>query len=147
MSCHPARAAVRRDGSGCGACVTMSMASQELDEHYQRGLAHKNVGEYDQAIAEFTFVLERQPDHLEARIGLGLVFGFIGMFDESLAELKAAVEHQPDSAEALLYLGKTCCMLGLYDEARGHFERVLELQPGHPEAKKQLAYLTMQEGP
>lgn len=123
----------------------MSTTSENLEEHYQRGSAHRNVGEYDRAISEFRYVLDRQPDHVNARIGLALVYGFVGMFDESLAELKRALETDPSSVDALLYLAKTCCMLGLYDEARDHFNRILELQPGHPEAKKQLSYLAAEE--
>jgi len=121
------------------------MASEDLEEHYQRGSARRNVGEYDQAISEFRYVLERRPDHVNARIGLGLVYGFIGMFEESLVELRRAVETDPDSVDALLYLAKTCCMLGLYGEARGHFQRILELEPEHAEAKKQLSYLAAGE--
>lgn len=123
----------------------MSTTSEDLEEHYQRATAHKNVGEYDRAISEFRYVLDRQPDHINARVGLGLVYGFTGMFDESLAELKRAVETDPGSVDALLYLAKTCCMLGLYAEARDHFLRILELEPGHPEAKKQLSYLATEE--
>jgi len=122
----------------------VSMTSEELEEHYQQGTAHKNVGEYDQALAEFRYVLERQPDHVNARVGLGLVYGFIGMFNESLEELRRALAMAPESIDVLLYLAKTCCMLGMYEEARLHFGRILELQPGHPEAKKQLSYLTSQ---
>jgi tetratricopeptide (TPR) repeat protein len=121
------------------------MTSAELEEHYKQGTAHKNVGEYDQAMSEFRYVLEREPDHVDARVGLGLVYGFIGMFDESLIELRRAAETAPESVDVLLYLAKTCCMLGMYDEAREHFGKILELQPGHPEAKKQLSYLTSQD--
>ena len=127
--------------------ASMSTASEELDKHYQQGTAHKNVGEYDEAIAEFRYVLEREPDHLDARIGLGLVCGFVGMFDESLAELRRAVEIAPDCVDAVLYLAKTCCMLGMYDEACAHFERILQLEPEHAEAKKQLTYLANEPAP
>ena len=123
----------------------MSTTSENLEEHYQRAAAHKNVGEYEQAMSEFRYVLERRPDHLNARIGLGLVYGFAGMFDESLAELKLAVEADPSSVDALLYLAKTLCMLGLYEEARERFARILQLQPGHCEAEKQLAFLAAEE--
>lgn len=119
----------------------MSTAQEELEQHYRQGTAHRNVGEYEQAMTEFQYVLERQPDHVPARIGLGLVYGFIGMFDESLAELEGAVALAPDSVDALLYLAKTHCMLGMYEEARAGFQRVLDLDSRHEEATKQLQLL------
>jgi tetratricopeptide (TPR) repeat protein len=39
---------------------------QTAEEHYQRGLAHLNAGEYELAVAEFDVTLRLDPGHVEA---------------------------------------------------------------------------------
>jgi Flp pilus assembly protein TadD len=115
-----------------------------IEQHYQLGMAHKNEGRYEEAVAEFKAILELDPDHPGAHLGLGLVYGFTGMFDESIEEMARAVQLRPDWAEAHMDLAKTYCMLGMFDEARTEFTQVMELTgPDHPfyaEARKQLAF-------
>jgi len=45
-------------------------AAVAAEEHYRRGLAHLDAGEYELAIAEFEYVLEIYPDHGLAAQGL-----------------------------------------------------------------------------
>lgn len=39
---------------------------QSAEEHYQRGLAHLNAGQYELAVAEFDVALRLDPSHAEA---------------------------------------------------------------------------------
>ena len=114
--------------------------AEDLEQQCEQAMDLKNQGLYDEAAAQFQQVLECQPEHARAHLGLGLVYCFVGRFDESLDELKRAVECDPDWVDAHLNLAKTYAMLGMYDEARAEFNRVLELHPEHPEATKQLDY-------
>lgn len=114
--------------------------AEDLERRCNQAMELKNQGQYDEAAAQFEHILECQPDHARAHLGLGLVYCFVGRFEESLEELKRAVECDPDWVDGHLNLAKTYAMLGMYEEARVEFGRVLELHPGHPEAKKQLTY-------
>ena len=122
------------------------VSAEELEERYQRGLALKNDGQYDEAIAEFQFILECAPGHARARLALGLSYCFTGLFDESIEEMLKAAECEPDWAEVHLQLGKAYCMLGQYPEAQHEFNLVLKLcppeDPTHKEAVKQLSYFS-----
>lgn len=111
-----------------------------LEQQCDQAMELKNQGRYEEAMERFKAILEADPSHGRAHLGLGLVYCFVGMFDESLEELKQAVACAPDSVDAHLNLAKTFAMLGMYDEAKVEFGVVLELHPGHAEAKKQLAY-------
>ena len=115
-----------------------------IEQHYRRGTALKNEGQYEEAIVEFRSILELDPHHSGAHLGLGLVYGFTGKFDESIEEMEKALQARPDWAEAHLHLGKTYCMLGMFDEARTQFNEVMGLttpdNPMYAEARKQLAF-------
>ncbi len=113
-----------------------------LEERCEQAWELKNEGQYDDAMAQFKAILEDNPSHARAHLGLGLVYCFVGLFDESIDEMKLAVECAPTWVEGHLNLAKTYAMLGLYDEAKVEFNCVLELQPDHSEAKKQLAFFS-----
>lgn len=103
--------------------------------------ALKEEGRYEEAEQAYACILRHDPQHAQARLGLGLVYCFTGRFDESLEQMREATECSPQWVDAHLQLGKTYAMLGMVEEACREFERVLSLHPGHPEASKQLSFL------
>jgi Flp pilus assembly protein TadD len=111
-----------------------------LQEQLASGIAHKNEGEYDAAVAALEAVLSVEPACARARHELGLVMGFIGEFDRATDELRRAAELAPDDAQIRLDLGLTYAMIGMTDEAREAFEGVLRLDPGNKAALKNLSF-------
>jgi len=114
----------------------------QIGEHYDRGIAFKAEGRYDEAIAEFKAILELDPSHSEAYRQLGLVYGFVGMFDESLESLTKAVELDSGNIGARNDLALTYAMLGMCDEAKAEFQAVLAVDPANDVARKNLVYFS-----
>jgi Flp pilus assembly protein TadD len=118
---------------------TMAL-SASWEERFQRGVAMKVDGRYEEATAELLAVLEERPDYAPAHHELGLVYGFTGMFDESIEELKRAVELEPSDLKGRNDLALTYAMLGMNEEARAGFETVLEMDPTNATALRNIVY-------
>jgi tetratricopeptide (TPR) repeat protein len=107
----------------------------------ERGIAYKNEGQYDEAVAAFKEVLEKDPNSCDAHHQLGLVYGFTGLFDESLEELQKAVQLAAERVDIRLDLALTYSMLGMYDEATAEFQEVLRLDPNNKRATDSLKFI------
>ena len=118
----------------------MDTCAEVPAEYYERGLALKNEGNYEEAISEFKRVLEMDAANVPARIQLALVFGFAGMFDESLSLLQETVQIAPTDLDARNNLGLTYAMLGMLEEAKFEFLFVLECDPNNEIAQKNMLY-------
>ncbi|HEU4734174.1 MAG TPA: protein kinase [Kofleriaceae bacterium] len=58
------------------------------------------------AIATFTELLHRRPDHPNAHLARAQAYNMVGKADEALADLEIAVQQQPTSADAWALLGQ-----------------------------------------
>jgi tetratricopeptide (TPR) repeat protein len=112
-----------------------------LSEDFAAAESHRIDGRYDEAVELYKKVLEEDPQHFGATVGLGLVYGFTGLFDESIELLQKCVELDPSSLGARMYLAKTHLMLGMYEEASEGFTEILKTDPENEEALKQKAFL------
>ena len=117
------------------------MASS-ANAYFERGLAFKVEGRYDEAVAEFQQLLVEDPNSCDGRYQLGLVYGFTGLFDESLDELRRASVLAPARIDVRLDLALTFTMLGMYDEAKVEFEEILRREPNNKRALESLSFIT-----
>ncbi len=85
-----------------------------MDElrHLQRGESYLDEGKWDLAIAEFEFVLERDPSEPDAAHGLAAVALASGRIEEVFGPLEDAIAANPDDDEAKYKLATA-----LYDSA------------------------------
>ena len=81
------------------------------DGHYRLGvnlaLARSEPGAMEAAIAQFRAVLERDPDHLDARLDLARGLRIVGKIDEAVAQTRSAFDRSGqalDIAEELFWL-------------------------------------------
>ncbi|HEY9738354.1 MAG TPA: tetratricopeptide repeat protein [Trichocoleus sp.] len=115
------------------------MTSYEL--RYHRGLAHRHLGQLDQAEADYRAALEHSllPKlKLGAVINLGGLLKQQGRLPEAIAQFEQATEVDPESAIAHFNLGVAHRARGYLDPAIAAYQRAIELQPNYPEAYQNL---------
>jgi tetratricopeptide (TPR) repeat protein len=102
--------------------------------YYERGLAHWELGNYDNAIRDFTMVAKLSPDVEDGFINRGGVYLTLEEYEAALQDFKAAVEVNPKSTMAHFNLGLLNLRRGRYEDAVESFTRVIELEPSDSEA-------------
>jgi tetratricopeptide (TPR) repeat protein len=79
----------------CSACAGLPgrprPASNRVEEHYHRGQASAEMGDYDQAIAEFSQALIRNPNFAEAYWSRGVAYALKGDHDRAIQNYDEAL--------------------------------------------------------
>src|SRR5262249_9368062 len=60
-----------------------------------RGIAYYNKGDYDRAVADFSKVIERNPNYAKAYINRGNAYDNKGDHDRAIADYNKAIELNP----------------------------------------------------
>jgi tetratricopeptide (TPR) repeat protein len=103
--------------------------------HDLLGLAHKDRGEWDAALASYQAALSvspaRQPE-FSALVHNNIAFVLVhqGRLPDAIGHYRRAIAIEPDLPEAHLDLGATLVMAGKPAEAVPHYRQAIRLQPG-----------------
>jgi len=101
---------------------------------------------YDEAIAESTVAIERDPDCAPAYLALGLAYDRRGgMWDQSVLVWHELAEVVPDLVTAHVQLGEAFMAANFEDEAIDAWRRALELDPKEPRAMYDLAVAALKK--
>ena len=103
---------------------------------YGQGRAALAQGRYEEALTRFETLLAREPDRLDALVGVGLARFKLGAFDEAIDALGRAVAQAPGSGTARLYLGLSHLRRGADGPAEEHLAAFLELKPNERIARQ-----------
>ncbi|MBD0268706.1 MAG: tetratricopeptide repeat protein [Cyanobacteria bacterium Co-bin8] len=109
--------------------------------YYHRGLAHRQLQQFDQAKQDYHTALEQPllPKlKLGAVINLGSLLKQQGQLPEAIAQFEQAITIDPDCAIAHFNLGVAHRAQGYLDPAIAAYRRAIELQPNYPEAYQNL---------
>ncbi len=96
---------------------------------YNRGLAYRDKGDYDRAIADFGKVVALDPKNALAFNHRGLAYRGKGDLDRALASFEQAVKLDPGMAMAFGNRGVTYGMKGDTDRAVADFDQAAKLDP------------------
>jgi tetratricopeptide (TPR) repeat protein len=88
----------------------------------------------DEAITRYHRILQLDPDHQAARLGLAATLLQTRRYEEALPCLEALLQRDPDSGEVLILLAQCRDALGQPDEAEQILDQVLAQAPHHPAA-------------
>ena len=94
------------------------------------GQAALGRGLYDEAATQFARALERDPDRVDAMVGLGIARYKLGSYADAAAILDRAVTQAPKSDVARLYLALSHVRQGKDAEAQEDLVTVGALAPG-----------------
>jgi tetratricopeptide (TPR) repeat protein len=84
-------------------------------------------GRYEDAVKEFTAALEKNPDHVLARLGLAITYMQMEKIDEAMQEFNQVIEKNPDLAVAYADRGILNDRLGRHKEALADYKKAIEL--------------------
>ena len=66
-----------------------------LQEQYDEAMLDFSRGEYDRAISKLKAVLEAEPEHFDAQLGLGMAYYRMGDYSAAIAEGRKAERLRP----------------------------------------------------
>jgi tetratricopeptide (TPR) repeat protein len=96
------------------------------------GLACKELGKLDEAVAHYCRALELKPDLAETHDNLGLALKEQGKLEEAIASFRRALEINPAATQIHNNLGGVLAEQGKYEEAIACFRRGLEFDVSSP---------------
>ena len=109
--------------------IDENLESDDYQAHYDLGVAFKEMGLLDEAIAEFQKALRAPEGRLRTSEALGIAFFDKGQFTVSEAVLRGAVESVAEGDDAkiglLYWLGRACEAQGKDSTAIASYERAM----------------------
>jgi len=106
-----------------------SRVKSAATDHYERGEAHYENGEYDQAFSELTKAIEIDPMLPHAYIIRGMAYNDKDKFDLSIADFTKVIEIKPTDAHAYVGRGMAYLNNGEYDPAIADCSKAIEIDP------------------
>ena len=120
------------------------MGVELASAHFSRAFAHRSLGDYQMALADYNKAIEAQPSlaqdeyfyaaRAEALIGLGEL-------DQAMADVEAALKLSPDTASLIDIRGVIFHRKGSYKKADQDFRQALKINPNLWQAKADLAWM------
>lgn len=105
-------------------------ATRDLAERYfYKGLAKAEVGDLEQAIHNFTKVIELDPAAANAYYNRGLACAQIGDLQQAIWDYTRAIQLDPNSADAYANRGRAYAQLGNLEQAIRDFSQAIVLAP------------------
>ena len=99
------------------------------DYNVRKGNYRLEDAQYDEAFKEFTEALQKNPEHVMARLGLATTYMQMGNNTDALQEFNLVIEIQPDLAAAYANRGILYDRSGQHKKALADYRKALELDP------------------
>jgi tetratricopeptide (TPR) repeat protein len=106
---------------------------EDPEVHYWLGVASRETGRPEQALAHLERALELDDSRRDARLGLATVLESAGRPGEAIPHYVRLVELDPEDPEPYLRLGVLMLRTGDLDRALEHLEQAARLRPDDPD--------------
>jgi len=116
------------------------------EDYSNRGLTYFEIGEYEQAIADYDQAIALDPEFAIAYLNRGLTYFEIGEYEQALADYDQAIVLDPEFATAYLNRGVAYTDLGEYGQALIDLDQAIELDPTDALAYNNRGFLYYQLG-
>jgi tetratricopeptide (TPR) repeat protein len=108
----------------------------ELDPNYviafnNRGVAYKQKGAYDRAIADYDRAIKLHPKNTAAFSNRGLAYEEKGAYDRAIADYDRAIELDPNYVLAFYNRGNAYFKKEAYDRAIADYGKAIDLDPNY----------------
>jgi len=103
-----------------------------VEAWFGRGFAHQILGQYHEAVADYSGAIKLDPKHVNAWYNRGLVYcDRLSRYDDAVADFAQAIALDPKYARPWYNRGVAYAKLGQYDKAADDYETFLKLVPAH----------------
>lgn len=104
--------------------------------YMNRGIAHRDSENYQEAITDLTKAIELNPEFAYAYYNRGFTFMDLGNYRQAIADLTKAIELSPKQYVPVAYLnrGTAYGSSGNYQQAIADFTKAIELNPKYADA-------------
>ena len=109
-------------------------AEVDAEVHNNRGFAYCQIGQYDQAILDFSKAIEINPQLAHAYNNRGAAYLYKAQYDQAILDLSKAIEINPRLAHAYNNRGWAYIKKWQYDQAISDFNKTIEIDPRFAEA-------------
>lgn len=118
----------------------------DLAGYYFLGLTEFRLKHYELALNQFQQALDLQPNHVQARVMLGMTLLQQKRIDDCIYQVTQVLQEHDDLAVVHNVLGTAYLSKGDFDLATRHFDRAIALDPllADPHLKKGLLNLSQQ---
>jgi tetratricopeptide (TPR) repeat protein len=126
---------------------TVSKSPRKARGYTSRGIAYKNVGNFDKAMCDYNKAIEIDPYYFEAYINRGNVYTERGDFDHAVFDYTKAIEMDPLNPETYYNRGRAYQLKGNLDEAISDYRKAIEISPEYAVAynNRAMAYFGKRE--
>lgn len=124
----------------------VSIDADFTDAHFGLAQACMHLGQYMEAVAAYSRVLDRYPDHLAALRNCGFAYYKLGKTGQALALLDRALKLAPGDAEILTNKGLAMAAAGRIRDAEACYRAALESDISCAEASNNLGHLLRRQG-
>ena len=102
-----------------------------------------DIGNVDEAIRQFNYVLQRQPNHVLALTLQAQAYRLKELYAESIDSARKAIRLAPQSAEPHMWLAESLRLSGKYEESQREYEEYLRLSDFDSKLAGQLNYYVL----
>jgi tetratricopeptide (TPR) repeat protein len=118
--------------------VENQSVKEDADTHYNLGVAYREMGLLDDAIAEFTMTTDNEPKFVQSRYMLGLCFMEKGEYQNAIGEIQNALDNSATAGEGAHNLINMHYDLGFAYQGAGNiagalreFQKVQSIDPNY----------------
>ena len=108
----------------------------DLDDQYQQGVENGQKGNYTKSIAKFSYVIQLDPNYVNAYFSRGYVYVQIGQLEQAIANYSKAIQLNPEYLEAYINRGNTHYKMNDFELAVKDYDQALFLKPNITEVIK-----------
>ena len=124
---------------------SQSSGSEQYDEHYDLGIAYKEMGLIDKALAEFELAMENPSMQVPAGLMIGSCYKDKGLFSKATVELKKLLHQeglsQEQELEIFYALGDVYESMNDAEEALYYYERIHKKAPQYRDVSEKISKL------
>ncbi|MGE5208909.1 MAG: tetratricopeptide repeat protein, partial [Alphaproteobacteria bacterium] len=105
-----------------------------------RGFAEIGLNQWDKAVADFSAVIQKNPDALQSYDRRALAYRNLKNYDASVADYTFLITKNPNDFEALTKRGYTYSLAQQYENAIADYQAVLKANPQDNATFQRLQY-------